>query len=1064
METKSIDDVISVCNHVANDTGVKERLTKLKPGHILGRDAMKDVRVAAGAATASRRFSAALLAGTAMTMVANPAWAQTVDETEAASEGGNEIIVSGIRSSLQSALVEKRQSDNLVEVIQAEDIGKLPDQNLAEVLENVTGVQITRQAGVGTAVQIRGTDANRTEINGVSTVGSGAGRSGISFEDIPASIIASVEVTKVSEAKTIEGSVGGTINLRTIRPLDLKDPLIAARVQYERSDLAQSTLPRISATAGNKWDTGIGEIGIVLGGSYSRTDVASFAPRVDLDNARFASSAPNLPGSNANQSFNYLQVQFLQQEVNRYNYETKTGTASLEWKPTNNLKLYFDATLNNQERAQAGNRVQVSGTSGAVNTAFHTGFQTLDLGSVETPTGVVDLGSIQATTGGTIGVVGASGQTLDPNLRMSSDTGSRVTRNRIYDTGFEWEGEKLTVRGQVALSTAKSTNPNFSTTLDFINPNSVQPVFGRGTLDNGTPVAFDLTGGSIRSGIDTSNPLAPTTAQLLDPANYQLQQVQQSANSADNEEKAARLDFSYDTTDLNPFITSVDFGYRWNETSAIRNTIVNNISLTNNGTNLANNRFNRPESDLFADLLIAAPSNFNAADGRSLYFSDFLIIDGGKAFNDPTAVLAALNAAITASNVANPQYPAVPQLAGPTESAVGFFDIKEKTNAAYFQMNADGDIFGMPVRGNVGLRWLSTKLTSTGNNVVNNTVSGLIVESSSYNFLLPRFSLVVEPAQDVLVRAGIARDIRRPDFDSLSTSYSYSGSATGVTSGGNPDLVPEAVWSFDLSGEYYFAPSSLISVGVFHKKRTNLFADTVEAAPSIGVNPNTNGPLYSIDPNCPGGGIYNPLPDRNLFSLTAGNGICQGLQSKFNVPGSTTQTGVEIAFQHDLSAYESTLGFASGFGVIGNFTYQEVGGAKSYNTGVLDVGRNTDVALGFARGSLSNVAPLTNLSKYSYNATLFFDKFGLNARLRYTWRSSYANSDQFRWNMPIIAGARGQLNGSINYDITDNINIGVEAINLLRGDQKLFCVNDNAVLCFQGLTDRRITGGVSFRF
>jgi iron complex outermembrane receptor protein len=98
---------------------------------------------------------------------------------------------------------------------------------------------------------------------------------------------------------------------------------------------------------------------------------------------------------------------------------------------------------------------------------------------------------------------------------------------------------------------------------------------------------------------------------------------------------------------------------------------------------------------------------------------------------------------------------------------------------------------------------------------------------------------------------------------------------------------------------------------------------------------------------------------------------------------------------------------------------------------------------------------------------LFYDKYGLNARLRYTWRSSYAMSasDQaFRWNLPIIAGARGQLNGSINYDINENVNIGIEGINLTRSDQKLYCVNDGAVLCFQGLTDRRLTVGVSFKF
>jgi TonB-dependent receptor len=139
----------------------------------------------------------------------------------------DEVVVTGIRGSLANSVEAKRNSDNLIEAIYAEDIGKLPDQNLAEVLENITGIQITREAGVGTGVQIRGTNANRTEINGVSTVGSGAGRSGIDFDDVSAAIIAAVEVTKAPEAKTIEGSVGGTINLKTIRPLQLTEPLAA---------------------------------------------------------------------------------------------------------------------------------------------------------------------------------------------------------------------------------------------------------------------------------------------------------------------------------------------------------------------------------------------------------------------------------------------------------------------------------------------------------------------------------------------------------------------------------------------------------------------------------------------------------------------------------------------------------------------------------------------------------------------------------------------------------------------------------------------------------------------
>jgi len=1004
-------------------------------------------RVGTGVAARRSHVLGTLLASTALVMTAAPLKAQeaAADESE-----GDAIIVTGIRSSLQNALVEKRDANNLVEVIQAEDIGKLPDQNLAEVLENVTGVQITRQAGVGNAVQIRGTDANRVEINGVSTVGSGAGRSGISFEDLPASLIASVEVVKVPTAQTIEGSVGGTINLRTIPPLDLQGPLIAARAQMENSDLAKSTLPRLSATVGNNWETGIGEIGIVLSGSYARQDVAAFKPRVDRD-------AVVLPGSGPSaEAFPFLRIQFLQQGLENYEYETYNGTAALEWKPADNLKLYFDATLNNQRRAQESHRVQISGTAtpSVVDAMNNTAFETVDFGSLNGPDGPVNLGTVEAAVAGTIGIGGSTGTLIDPNMRMSSDTGARVTKSRVFDLGTQWDAtDKLSVRAEVSLSTSKSRFPNFSTTLDFINPNGPQPVIGQ-SLDNGVPLAFDLRGGTLQFGIDQSSPFAPTTAQLLDPANYRLQQVAQGANTTDNQERAGRLDVHYDTSDLNPFVTSIDIGYRWNRTSAENVEFSRNVSLTH-----TTNAWNRPSGDLFSDILIPGPSNFNAADGRDLYFGDFLLIDGGLAFRDPGRVLDALNEAIAASNAAATQGPPVATLETPTESFSGFFKIKETTSAAYFQANMEGDIAGMPLRGNVGVRWLRTSLASIGNNIANGEVTGQIVAKSHYTFLLPRLSLVLEPADKFLVRAGISRDIRRPNFDTLSTSYSFGTGPNTPVAVGNPDLVPEAVWSFDLSGEYYFAPSSLISVGLFHKSRTNLFAQRQEdPAPNLDADGNLN---ISIDPSCPGGGIYNPIANRNINNPIQGVGICVPRSSTFNVPGTTTQTGIEIALQHDLSAWEDVLGFASGFGFIGNFTYQKTGGsAREYREA--DGPRTVFTQLGHP--GAQDLISLANLSKYAYNATLFYDKYGLNARLRYTWRSSYVSTDPFFFGLPLINGARGQLNASINYDINDHINVGVEGINLLRGDQNQYCVNNKALLCFQGLTDRRITAGVSVKF
>ena len=195
----------------------------------------------------------------------------------------------------------------------------------------MTGIQITREAGVGTGVQIRGTNANRTEINGVSTVGSGSGRSGISFEDVPASIIAAVEVTKASEAKTIEGSVGGTINLRTIRPLELTETLGAVRVQMEDSSLSTDSMtPRLSGTYGDNWSIDSGDIGVVISASYSEQDVTAFRPRADRDNDSVVDANRNNPGTTP---FDYLPIQFFIQDYDNYEYETTNVSGSLEFAP-----------------------------------------------------------------------------------------------------------------------------------------------------------------------------------------------------------------------------------------------------------------------------------------------------------------------------------------------------------------------------------------------------------------------------------------------------------------------------------------------------------------------------------------------------------------------------------------------------------------------------------------------------------------------------------------------------------------------------------------------------------
>lgn len=945
------------------------------------------------------------------------------------------IEVSGIRASLASAMNEKRFKNNLVEVIEAEDIGKLPDQNLAEVLENITGIQITREAGVGTGVQIRGTDANRTEINGVSTVGSGAGRSGIDFEDVSAAIIAGLEVTKSPDAKTIEGSVGGTINLKTIRPLQLNEQLAAFRVQGENSSLTTDSnfQPRISGTFGDNWDTDHGTIGIVISGSYAEQDVTAFRPRADRDNIITSDS-----GVASAQSFDFLPIQFFVQDYDNFEYETKNLVGTIEWAPNDNTKFFFDAIINDQERLQESSRVQASGVSALNDVSVPDEFETINFGSL----GGTNLGSIQAALRGVI-PVDLENDDDDPNLRFSSDTNSRVTKSEIFRLGGEWQGEKWSVFAEVASTSSDTTTPSFNTTLNFINPNA--PLDAGGANDNAVPFAYDLSGGALTFGIADGAEYAPTAEQLLDPNNVVLRDVNIGRDTTENFEDAFRVDFTYY---VDTMITSVDFGYRYNKSGSKREEIGNNVNLRS--------MEDSPRGSLFSELLVAGPDNFNDADGRELYVADFLLIDPEQVSSNPDAVLDALQQALETHGSGE-------TLDEPTSSSTGFFDIEEETHALYAQANFEYEMF----RGNFGVRYLQTDVTSVGNSVTvdenGDELVSRVTNNGDYDFILPRFNLVADVTDDIVLRFGAGKDIRRPNFNDLSTSVTFSTSPNPNVAIGNPNLTPEEVISYDLAAEWYFAEASVISVGIFHKTRKDLFVDQIVSAAEDPVT----GYRDLTDP-CEGGGIFNPIADINVFGPNLGTGVCVGTETKINDTGETTQKGIEFAVQYDLSGFESELGWASGFGVLANYTIQEFDGGEAENIATSRAGQVFAATTGNDQ-EVSAVQGLLNLSENAYNITLYYEKFGLSARMRYTWREAYRTDDfgstsSFPWGFPAVQADRGQLNASVTYDVNENLNIGVEAVNITESEVEQYCVNEGALLCFQGLTDRRITLGANYRF
>ncbi|TRX54585.1 TonB-dependent receptor [Thalassomonas sp. M1454] len=946
--------------------------------------------------------------------------AEEAETATAAAEEEVEVIeVTGIRSSLTGALMEKRDSANIVEVIQAHDIGKLPDQNLAEVLENITGVQITRTAGVGTGVQIRGTNANRVEINGVSTVGAGAGRNGISFEDINPAIIAGVEVTKASEAKTIEGSVGGTVNLRTIRPLELSETLGSVRVQMEDSSLSdEDASPRLSGAYGDNWDTDFGKVGFVMSGSYTEQEAVSFRPRADRDNLTDAG---------------YQGIQFLVQEQENDDYETVNLATTFEWAPNDNMKLYADVIINDQERSRDQYRLQASGVSALKNypTSTPTKFEDVNYG--------YGLPTYQAAVAGRLSPDLAQDDD-DPNLRFTTETGSRVTDTEVFVLGGEWQGDNLFISAEVSTSQSDSSSPTLNTTVNFINPNCPQD---GSSNDNCVPFIYDLSGNSLAFGIDFENQYAPTVDQLLDPANVVLDQVDFGDDTTENSEDAIRVDFSYFLDEV-PLVTSVDWGARYNESSHEFRDVSGKIGGYSKMVDSA-------PGTAFADLLVKGPSNYSDGDDRSLFIKNFLLVDPDKSFDDAMGVWNTLKSATLAHN---PDA----KVADIAENDQGYRKVEEETTALYAQVNFEYNDF---IRGNLGVRYLETDVTSTGfQDGVKGSTTG------SYDFVLPRFNLVIDAADDVLVRLGYGTDIRRPDFDQLAVGYSLDTSENAAVDLGNPGLEPEEVDSLDISVEWYFAEAAVASVGYFKKERTNIFGTDFEGAQLYPSDTTTGGlERDQMGPVCEDGGFWNPIAEANQLGDPNITGMCVDQTMPGNDPDTTEVTGFEFAFQYGLSDFEEQLGWASGFGVIANYTIQDFSGGSVEDC---TSGRGEEVL-----GELCIDRGLLDFSENAYNFTLYYEKYGLTARMRYTWREAFRTNDfaggantsgSSTLSFPVVTDDRGQLNASVSYDVNENFNIGVEGVNLTEESVDQYCVSNNALLCFVGLPDRRITVGASYKF
>ena len=218
------------------------------------------------------------------------------DQGAATTNTANDIIVTGMRASLQSAQNIKENAAQVVDSIVAEDIGKLPDRNIAEALQRISGIQIQRNFGEGSSVAIRGLTQVRTELNGRDIFTASGTTNALSLEDVPSELLAGIDVYKNPSADLIEGQLSGTINFRTRKPFDFSGFKIAASATNTYYDLVRKSQPSGSLLISDRWNTGIGEIGVLASVSYQKTnfrqDTISTEPFYTLDQSVNADGTP----------------------------------------------------------------------------------------------------------------------------------------------------------------------------------------------------------------------------------------------------------------------------------------------------------------------------------------------------------------------------------------------------------------------------------------------------------------------------------------------------------------------------------------------------------------------------------------------------------------------------------------------------------------------------------------------------------------------------------------------------------------------------------------------------
>jgi TonB-dependent receptor len=891
-------------------------------------------------------FNFRLLMGAAVVgLVAGSAIAQEQPAAEDGESRQETVVVTGFRESLQQAIAIKRNESAIVDAISAEDIADFPDLNLAESLQRIPGVSIDRVGGEGRQITVRGlgADFTRIRINGMEALatsgasdasgGSNRGR-GFDFNTFASDLFNELKVTKTSSASIDEGSLGATVDLRTAQPFDYDAGLTAAgSVQLGYNDLSEDTSPRYAGLVSYKDEAG--RFGALVSVAYSdRTILEEGFSTVRWQDANFASvngaacpAGPDCSQIDANSSIYHPRIP----RYGRLTHEQeRLGiTGSLQFRPTDATTVSLDMLHSDFKGSREESYLEVFMRS------QENRFAVTDF-SVNPNNNTMDYGvfDVSPLPNGTHPI------RSENRYDKLETTFTQYTANIDHEFSDRLRGNFVV--GQV---TSEFDNP-IQTTIFF---DAVGPVTG---------YSYDFRGNGNTPAISYGS------LDVTDPTQFALTEYRDRPQFVDNKFETVAGSLSYDLNDTFTLIgggSLKEFEFRTTEY--------------------------RREST-FGSLVCGLPgitcpvgaSGLPITSDITTYVSGFGSGLGAPGSNDTRWI--APNVLATADLLGIYDIPGVLQ-AGNDRS------VKEEDLGGFLQLDFRSQLGTIPVRGNVGVRYVETTTTSRGQ------VSGSSVTvERSYEDTLPSANITFELRDDFLARFAAAKVMARPSLGNLTPGGSldsFNGPPYRYNSG-NPALDPFRATTYDASFEWYFQDEGLLALSLFYKDVDSFFtrAGSIEVPYSASGLPATLPPPSS--------------PLRNL--LDAGGDPLVEIRAVQN-GGSASVKGFELTYQQPFTFLPAPF---DGFGFQGNYTYVD-----------------SDEIIGF--------------SPNAYNATLYYEKDRFSARVSAAYRDAYqtqaANATTGRDEQGYDSTVNVDFSSS--YQLTDNIDLTFEAVNLTdEFEQQIF--------------------------